>query len=131
GYLAATFDPLPARSLLLPADMPMIQPGQEGHLASTGELAWFSGFLFTNNTRVCLSVCALGLTWGVGTALLLWYNGLMMGALAAVFAERGAWLEYCTGVLPHGVLEIPAILISGAAGFLLAGALIQARPWPR
>jgi uncharacterized membrane protein SpoIIM required for sporulation len=131
GYIASAFDPLLARSLFLPADMPMIQPGQESGLTSTGELAGFSGMLFTNNTRVCLIVCALGLTWGVGTTLLLWYNGLMMGALAAIFAEAGAWREFCTGILPHGVLEIPAILISGAAGFLLAGALIRARPWPR
>jgi uncharacterized membrane protein SpoIIM required for sporulation len=130
GYVASAYDSLAARSLLLP-NMPMIQPGQEGSLASTGQLAGFSGFLFTNNTRVCLIVCALGLTWGVGTALLLWYNGLMMGALAAVFGEAGAWREFCTGILPHGVLEIPAMLISGAAGFLLAGAMLRARPWPR
>jgi uncharacterized membrane protein SpoIIM required for sporulation len=130
GFLASYYDGPRARALMFP-NMPMIQPGQERHLAGSGELAGFSSFLFTNNTKVCLITCALGLTWGIGTALLLWYNGMMMGALGAVFLEAGEFQAYCTGILPHGVLEIPAALISGAAGFVLAEALIRVRPWPR
>jgi uncharacterized membrane protein SpoIIM required for sporulation len=130
GFLASYFDSRLAREMLLP-NMPMIQPGQTGHAMTTGQLTGFSSMLFTNNTRVSLVACALGMTWGVGTALLLWYNGLLLGALAAVFAEAGALTDFATGVLPHGVLEIPAVLIGGAAGFVLAQALIRARPWPR
>jgi uncharacterized membrane protein SpoIIM required for sporulation len=33
--------------------------------------------------------------------------------------------------LPHGVLEIPAVLIAGGAGFVLAQGILRARPWPR
>jgi len=33
--------------------------------------------------------------------------------------------------LPHGVLEIPACLLGGAGGFVLAEALLRAQPWPR
>jgi uncharacterized membrane protein SpoIIM required for sporulation len=40
-------------------------------------------------------------------------------------------LAFATGILPHGVLEIPACLIGGAAGFVLAQGFLQARPWPR
>ncbi len=131
GFIASYWDASLARSLLLPADMPMIQPGQESELQTTGSLTAFSSFLFTNNTTVCLIVCALGLTWGIGTALMMWYNGIIMGTLGAVFYEAGAIQEYCTGILPHGVLEIPACLIAGGAGFILGQALIRARPWPR
>jgi uncharacterized membrane protein SpoIIM required for sporulation len=130
GFLASYFDPGVARGLLLP-NMPTIQPGEEGNLATTGELAGFSSFLFTHNTQVSLIAFALGITWGVGTALFMWYNGIMLGALAAIFAEAGDIGGFATGVLPHGVLEIPACLIGGGAGFVLAGALIRARPWPR
>jgi hypothetical protein len=49
----------------------------------------------------------------------------------AVFVEAGQLKAFATGVLPHGVLEIPAILIGGGAGFVLAGGIIRARPWPR
>jgi uncharacterized membrane protein SpoIIM required for sporulation len=131
GFLASFFDPTTARDFLLPTEMPTIQPGSGGALATSGELAGFSSLLFTNNTRISLIAFALGITWGIGTALLLWYNGLLMGALAAVFVEAGELGGFATGVLPHGVLEVPACLIGGGAGFVLARALIRARPWPR
>jgi uncharacterized membrane protein SpoIIM required for sporulation len=136
GFLASYFDPEVARSYLLPTEMPTIQPEQEGEaeaapLQSSGELAAFSSHLFTNNVRVSLTAFALGITLGVGTAWLMFYNGILLGALAAVFLEAGQFMAFATGVLPHGVLEIPAAIIGGAAGFLLAQGIIHARPWPR
>jgi len=124
-----------SRDFLLPPEFPTIQPSEDGQdlmpAASTGELAAFSSLLFRNNTSVSLTAFALGITFGIGTAWLLWYNGILMGVLAAVFLQAGQLRAFLTGVLPHGVLEIPAILIAGGAGFLLAQGLIQARPWPR
>jgi uncharacterized membrane protein SpoIIM required for sporulation len=131
GFLASYFDPVAARAYLLPADMPMIQPGKQGDLADTGSLAGFSGFLFRHNLSVTLVAFALGLTLGLGTLWLTFENGVLLGVLAALFAEAGELRAFCTGVLPHGVLEIPAILIGAAGGFLLAQGLIRARPWPR
>jgi uncharacterized membrane protein SpoIIM required for sporulation len=134
GYLASALDTQAARAFLLPGEMGMIEPGADGasdRARSTGELAEFSGHLFRNNASVSLTAFALGITFGIGTSWLLWYNGIIMGALAAVFVEAGQFTAFCTGILPHGVLEIPAILISGAAGLVLAQGMIRARPWPR
>ena len=64
------------------------------------------------------------MTWGVGTILVLFYNGVILGAVCTdyVLAGQGRFL---TGwLLPHGAVEIPAILIAGQAGLLLAGSLI-------
>jgi uncharacterized membrane protein SpoIIM required for sporulation len=130
GFLASWLDAPLAREMLLP-DMPMIQPGQEGGLMPSGHLAGFSSMLFANNTKVALLTCALGFTWGIGTCLILWQNGLILGALAAVFWEADDLVGFATGVLPHGVLEIPAVLIGGGAGFVIAQAMLRARPWPR
>ncbi|HZU35477.1 MAG TPA: stage II sporulation protein M, partial [Gemmataceae bacterium] len=135
GFGAAWLDPA-ATGYLLPRDFPMIQPGSTGQeesseAATTGQLVGMSGFLFRNNVTVSLLVFGLGITFGVGTVWLLISNGLMLGALAAVFVRAGAFRALLTGVLPHGVLEIPAALIGGAAGLVLAQGLIQARPWPR
>jgi uncharacterized membrane protein SpoIIM required for sporulation len=58
-------------------------------------------------------------------------NGVMTGALMAVFWEAGELKAFATGILPHGVVEIPAALLGGAAGFVLAQGIIRARPWPR
>jgi uncharacterized membrane protein SpoIIM required for sporulation len=136
GYLASLYDKEVARAYLLPAEMPTIRPRGEGQadrapLHTTGELTAFSSFLFTNNVSVSLTAFALGITLGVGTAWVMFYNGVMMGALLAVFVEAGQLLAFATGILPHGVLEIPAAVIGGAAGFLLAEGLWRARPWSR
>jgi uncharacterized membrane protein SpoIIM required for sporulation len=136
GYLASTYDKEVARVYLLPADMPTIQPGGEGEddaapMYTTDQLTEFSAFLFTHNVSVSLVAFALGITLGLGTAWLMFYNGVLLGALGAVFVEAGQLTAYATGVLPHGVLEIPACLIGGAAGFVLAQGFLRARPWPR
>jgi uncharacterized membrane protein SpoIIM required for sporulation len=135
GFLVSWYDAQAARSFLLPGDFPMIQPEENGEggtpAMSSGQLADFSSHLFTNNLSVTLMAFALGITFGVGTAWLLWYNGILIGVLAAVFVEAGQVWAFATGILPHGVLEIPAIVIGGAAGLLLAGGMIRARAWPR
>ncbi|HYV36974.1 MAG TPA: stage II sporulation protein M [Gemmataceae bacterium] len=131
GYAASTLDSKVARGYLLPTEMPTIEPGQERATMTSGQLAMFSGFLFRHNVSVTLVAFALGLTFGLGTIWLMFENGLMMGALGAVFVEAGATMEFCTGILPHGVLEIPACLLGGASGFVLAEAMLRTRPWSR
>jgi uncharacterized membrane protein SpoIIM required for sporulation len=136
GLLASYFDREAARAYLLPSTMPTIQPPKEGEedrspTLGTGELAGFSSFLFTHNVGVTLVAAAFGMTLGIGTAWLMFYNGVTTGALWAVFLEAGQSRAFATGILPHGVLEIPACLLGGAAGFVLAKGMIQARPWPR
>lgn len=135
AFLACYFDPV-GSEFLRPRDFPMIEPAEEGEperapLQSTGQLQQFSAFLFQNNARVCLLAFALGITYGIGTAWLMWTTGLMTGEGAATFLAAGQFTSYATGILPHGVLEIPACLIAGGAGFILAQAMIRARPWPR
>ena len=131
GFAGSWWDSKTARGFLLPNDMPSIQPGQDRGVMTTGELAMFSGFLFRHNVSVTLVAFALGLTFGLGTAWLMFENGVLLGVLGAVFLEAGAGMEFATGILPHGVLEIPACLLGGAGGFVLAQALLRARPWPR
>jgi uncharacterized membrane protein SpoIIM required for sporulation len=134
GALAAYLEPNAAQAYLMPPNFPTIQPKEgEDHdpTMTTGQLGQLTTFYWTNNLRVCLVVFALGLTLGIGTAWVLFHTGLMTGVLAVVFANAGQFTSYCAELLPHGVVEIPAALISGAAGFLLAEAIFRARPWPR
>jgi len=132
GFVACFYDAAAARSFLLPADMSsMIQPGRDGDLMSTAELTALSNFYFRHNLSVALVTFALGFTLGIGSAWLLVETGVQMGALAAIFVEAGEGLAFCTGILPHGVVEIPAILIAAAGGFVLAQGIMRARPWPR
>jgi uncharacterized membrane protein SpoIIM required for sporulation len=84
----------------------------------------FSGFLMTHNTQVALTAMSLGLTWGIGTAVLMLSNGIMLGAVAMDYVLAGQAPFLLGWLLPHGVIEIPAILIAGQAGFVLADAVI-------
>jgi uncharacterized membrane protein SpoIIM required for sporulation len=90
----------------------------EGHKSS------FSAFLMTHNTRVSIFTMALGMTWGVGTFIMLFYNGVMLGAVAVDYVRAGQVKFLLGWLLPHGAVEIPSILIAGQAGLVLALALI-------
>lgn len=86
--------------------------------------ASFSGMLMTHNTQVTLSAMALGMTAGVGTLILMLYNGAMIGAVATDYVLDGQTRFLLGWLLPHGVIEIPAMLVGGQAGLVLAGALL-------
>ncbi len=72
--------------------------------------------IITNNISVAFNAFAAGITAGIGTCYLLLFNGMMLGGLAAHFANHGLSYPFWSFIMPHGVLEIMAILIAGAAG---------------
>ncbi|MBD3420654.1 MAG: stage II sporulation protein M [Chitinivibrionales bacterium] len=84
----------------------------------------FSSLLMTHNIRVSLATLCLGITFGLGTFLLLFYNGVILGAVAYDYLAAGQGVFLAGWLLPHGMVEIPAILLAGQAGFVLAGALV-------
>jgi uncharacterized membrane protein SpoIIM required for sporulation len=84
----------------------------------------FSAALMTNNTQVSILALALGVTWGIGTLILLFYNGVILGAVIFDYVRAGQSVFLMGWLLPHGVVEIPAILIAGQAGLLLGQALV-------
>lgn len=98
------------------------ESAEEDRLA--GGKASFSAMLMTHNTRVSIFTLAMGITFGAGTILLLFYNGVILGAVCADYLAAGEGVFLAGWLLPHGSIEIPAILIAGQAGFVLASALL-------
>ncbi len=84
----------------------------------------FAAMLMTHNTRVSIFTLALGVTFGLGSAVMLFYNGIILGVVALDYARAGQAVFLTGWLLPHGSVEIPAILIAGQAAFVLAAALI-------
>ena len=84
----------------------------------------FSSNLMTHNTKVAIFTLALGLTWGIGTLIMLFYNGVILGAVALDYVMAGETTFLLGWLLPHGAIEIPAIILAGQSGLVLAGALI-------
>ena len=89
-----------------------------------GAKATFAGRLMQNNISVTFRALALGITWGLGTVLLLFYNGIVLGAVMLDYIADGQTVFLIAWLLPHGSFEIPAILVGGQGGMVLGRALI-------
>jgi uncharacterized membrane protein SpoIIM required for sporulation len=92
--------------------------------SASGALTTFAAGLFSNNARIGILSFATGFVAGLPTLLLLFYNGLVLGAFAALYHARGLSLDLWAWMLPHGVTELTALILCGAAGFQLAQALV-------
>jgi uncharacterized membrane protein SpoIIM required for sporulation len=85
-------------------------------------LSLFASSLFTHNAQVALFAFALGFAFGVPTLLLLLMNGAMLGAVLHLFVDKGLGFEFGGWLLIHGVTELFAIIIAGAAGLKIGWA---------
>ena len=131
GFLAVQADPANARRLV---------PGQffaesakervariEGdaeRIDTLGKAASFGAQLYTHNIQVAFLAFALGaLTFGGGLALL-FFNGIVLGAVLGQYVQDGVATFFFAWVGPHGALEIPSIVFGGAAGLVAGRALL-------
>ncbi len=83
----------------------------------------FSAFLFTHNAQVSILAFALGFAFCLPTALLLAYSGATLGAFMALFASRGLLPNLGGWLAVHGVTELTAVALAGAAGFRIGTAV--------
>jgi uncharacterized membrane protein SpoIIM required for sporulation len=91
---------------------------------SASALTSFATFLFTHNARIGLLCFAVGFVAGVPVLLVLFANGTMLGAMWAIHAAKGLGGDFIAWVLPHGVTELLAVIICGAAGLSMGYGLV-------
>ena len=60
----------------------------------------------------------------MGTIYLLFFNGLMLGTIATVCAKYHLSLSLWSFIAAHGALELPSIMLAGAAGLRLAAGIL-------
>jgi uncharacterized membrane protein SpoIIM required for sporulation/uncharacterized RDD family membrane protein YckC len=77
-----------------------------------------------NNIQVTLFAFGLGLTAGIGTTLLMVTNGVQIGAIGGWLTAKGDSRAFWGWVMPHGGTELLAIVLAGAAGLVMAGAIV-------
>jgi uncharacterized membrane protein SpoIIM required for sporulation len=90
-----------------------------------GTQATLAGQILTNNIQVSFVAFAGGILAGVGTTLVLLYNGALIGGVAGLTFAAGRPGPFLALVAPHGVLELSVIAVSGAAGFTVGWALVD------
>ncbi|WP_010523025.1 stage II sporulation protein M [Aquimarina agarivorans] len=83
----------------------------------------FIGITF-NNLKVGLTSFVYGLTGGIGTGYILLQNGIMLGSFQFFFEQQGVLWKSAKGIWIHGAMEIFAIVIEGAAGFMLGASIL-------
>jgi uncharacterized membrane protein SpoIIM required for sporulation len=79
-----------------------------------------SSYIMINNIRVAFEAVAGGITAGLRTVYILLLNGVLLGAIGALVEQNNLALPFWAFVFPHGALELPAIFLAAAAGFLIA-----------
>ena len=89
-----------------------------GPLASTGKLTILLFLIiFINNAIKTLGIIFLGILLGLPTLLFIGLNGFILGGLGSALESVNGWRYVIASFVPHGVIEIPVILLAAAFGF--------------
>jgi uncharacterized membrane protein SpoIIM required for sporulation len=133
GAIATLLDEATAGIVLSPKMIEYVHRHEmwTDHIFSVTPGSVMSTAIFTNNISVSFTVFAFGLTFGVGTCYMLALNGLMLGCVISLCARYGMLGPLLAFVTAHGVVEISIILVAGAAGLMVGGALIAPGDYTR
>jgi uncharacterized membrane protein SpoIIM required for sporulation len=91
---------------------------------SSDSASSFTTQVTVNNIQVAILAFAGGILLCIPTVFMLAYNGLNVGVAAGQFAAVGEEAKFFGLILPHGLLELTAIVIAGAAGLRMGWAII-------
>lgn len=131
GFAAVIGDPHSAEGLIPPAfftESPRERvqkiEREDERIDSLDKAIAFGASLYTHNIQVAFLTFSLGALTIVAGAWILFYNGVLLGAVAGAYFMDGVQVFFLAWIGPHGALEIPAIVFGGAAGLKLGRALL-------
>jgi uncharacterized membrane protein SpoIIM required for sporulation len=85
----------------------------------------------TNNMKVSFLTFFVGFFFTIGTHVLMFYNGVMLGAFQYFFKLKGLLITSFLGIWIHGAFEISSIVIAGAAGITAGNGWLFPRSYTR
>ncbi|MBE1555246.1 stage II sporulation protein M [Sporosarcina limicola] len=125
GSFFAVFNNPQTMYAILPAEVAQgVDPEQLGSADGQVNSSMMSASIMTNNIKVGILAFAGGVTFGLLTVYVLIYNGILVGALAALFFHHEKSYEFWAYIVPHGMIELAAIFIAGGAGLLMGYKLL-------
>ncbi|MGH8391937.1 MAG: stage II sporulation protein M, partial [Pseudomonas sp.] len=104
--------------------------GRAAERASSEDWMMF-GYYVMHNIGIAFQTFAAGLLFGLGSVFFLFFNGLIIGAVAGHLTQIGYGQTFWSFVIGHGAFELSAIALAGAAGLQLGWALIAPGPLTR
>jgi uncharacterized membrane protein SpoIIM required for sporulation len=131
GIVAVAVNPQNGRKLV-PAEFFAESPkarvdrieSDEERIDSLEKATTFGASLYTHNIQVSFLAFSLGALTLAGGLWLLFYNGVILGAIGTMYVLDGVTVFFLAWVGPHGALELPAIVFGGAAGLVAGRALL-------
>ncbi|HMA04430.1 MAG TPA: stage II sporulation protein M [Methanomicrobiales archaeon] len=81
-------------------------------------------FIFANNLQACVLLFIGGATLGILTLAIIASNGVIIGGIMEIVREERGLLYVAAAVLPHGIFEIPSLILSASLGFIVGSALL-------
>jgi uncharacterized membrane protein SpoIIM required for sporulation len=128
GWISSAKDPDFVRLILGDAYVNMtLENIENGNpLAVYGKMSEADMFfaITFNNVKVSFMAFVAGLLVSVGTGFLLFQNGVMVGSIMSFFAQKGLLGGSFLIIMLHGTLELSAIVIAGAAGFVMGNSIL-------
>lgn len=85
----------------------------------------------SNNLKVAFLTFVMGFFFTIGTHVLLFYNGVMLGAFQYFFHLKGLLISSFLGIWIHGAFEISAIVLAGGAGITAGNGFLFPRSYTR
>jgi uncharacterized membrane protein SpoIIM required for sporulation len=127
AYWLVTIKPVNAYALL-PAELitPLHGSLHDTNFKFDRDLApYVSSAIMTNNIRIAVITFAGGALLAIPTFYFLLFNGLMVGGTGALYTNAGYGYDFWATIAPHGCIELTAIVISAAAGMMLAAPIFN------
>jgi stage II sporulation protein M len=79
--------------------------------------------LFLNNLEACVVIFIGGALMGIISVMILGFNGIIIGAILEIVRKESGDLALLAAIIPHGIFELPAVIVSGALGLMLGRAV--------
>ena len=103
-----------------------IKAGQTWFASPPGERPGLASFIMTHNLEIAALAFGVGISGGIGTVLILAFNGLSLGGIAGALIAYGLGDQLIGFVGPHGFIELSVVVVAGAGGLMLGRAIV----WP-
>ncbi|NMO97474.1 stage II sporulation protein M [Paenibacillus lemnae] len=116
----------PIQEILVKEIQTLGQAAEQMRNSDQPELNFFI-FIFLNNAIKSLIVMFAGIVLGIIPFVFLAINGMVIGFLLHMISDNGGNLSEIIfkGLLPHGIIEIPVLLIASAYGMVLGALVIK------
>lgn len=81
-------------------------------------------FIFKNNITALFYSLMESIVFGISSIGMIIANGVIIGVFMILVTEKASLIFFISGILPHGIFEIPAAVITASMGMRIGSTVI-------